>query len=305
MTWLRRYYIWIIGSIASLVVAVSLFSILGKEKEVAEPKSVINASSPFIATAQGTADVEGGLIRVASRVPGVIEEVYVQEGEQVTRGQILARQDAISADLNLKTARASLNQAEADIGPARVLVSAAARERRRLGSVVDIVSGQQVDQAQDALATARATLQQRVAAISLARARVIEARYGIEQNVVRAPINGTIVRRYANPGTGASTLNVTALFDLLPNTRRIVRAEVTEQSVFLIKQGGKVILSPESDTSKSYEGTVLRKVDAFGARRLQPDDVASRTDERVLEVVIDATSAPFIVGQRVLVRFKK
>ncbi len=48
---------------------------------------------------------------------------------------------------------------------------------------------------------------------------------------------------------------------------------------------------------------MLREAAVFGARKLQSDDPAERTDERVVEVVVSADGAPFLVGQRVLVKF--
>ena len=50
-------------------------------------------------------------------------------------------------------------------------------------------------------------------------------------------------------------------------------------------------------------GKVLREAAVFGARKLQSDDPSERTDERVVEVVVSADGAPFLVGQRVLVKF--
>jgi HlyD family secretion protein len=49
----------------------------------------------------------------------------------------------------------------------------------------------------------------------------------------------------------------------------------------------------------------LRISAVFGARRLQSDDPSERKDERVVEVVVSATDAPLLIGQRVLVRFLK
>ena len=43
----------------------------------------------------------------------------------------------------------------------------------------------------------------------------------------------------------------------------------------------------------------------FGARKLQSDDPSEKTDERVVEVVVSADAAPFLIGQRVLVKFMK
>jgi HlyD family secretion protein len=123
--------------------------------------------------------------------------------------------------------------------------------------------------------------------------------------MVRAPVDGRIARRYANPGAGASTLNVSTLFDLEPKAPRIVRAEVTEGSLPAVAVGQAVEISPEAEPGKSYRGQVLRISAVFGARRLQSDDPAERKDERVVEVVVSADDAPLLIGQRVLVRFLK
>ena len=113
------------------------------------------------------------------------------------------------------------------------------------------------------------------------------------------------MRRYANPGVGASTLNVTPLFDLEPAGARIVRAEVSEGDEPFVRVGSQVQLAAEADQSHSFPGKVLRIAPVFGERRLQSDDPSQRTDDRVVEVVVSANGAPFLIGQRVLVKFLK
>jgi hypothetical protein len=49
--------------------------------------------------------------------------------------------------------------------------------------------------------------------------------------IIRAPMDGKIIRRYANPGAGASTLNVSVMFDLAPAARHIIRAEIVESAI--------------------------------------------------------------------------
>jgi len=61
----------------------------------------------------------------------------------------------------------------------------------------------------------------------------------------------------------------------------------------------------EQDPAHVYRGKVLRRAAVFGARKLQSDDPSDRTDDRVVEVVVSADGAPFLVGQRVLVKFVK
>ncbi len=113
------------------------------------------------------------------------------------------------------------------------------------------------------------------------------------------------MRRYANPGAGASTLNVSDMFDLEPNTARIVRAEIPEAALPSVDVGQEAELTPEADPSRAFVGKVLRRAEMFGARKLQSDDPSEKTDERVVEVVVSADAAPFLIGQRVLVKFMK
>jgi len=118
-------------------------------------------------------------------------------------------------------------------------------------------------------------------------------------------VDGKIVRRYANPGAGASTLNVSNMFDLEPKAARIVRAEISESALPNVAIGQSVQMSPEADPGKSFSGRVIRQAPVFGARKLQSDDANEKTDDRVVEVVVSADGAPFLIGQRVLVKFMR
>jgi HlyD family secretion protein len=271
----------------------------------AQANAVAAAPSPFAAIADGKADVEGGIIQVAARSAGVVRNVYVQEGDSVTKGQVLARQEDDAPRLAVATAAATLAQAKAAMALTDTQHSAAVREVGRLKPLVAarFVSTQSVDQAEDAVRNADATLEAERAAVGVAETQLEQARYTLDQTIIRAPIDGRIVRRYAAPGVGASTLNVTPMFDLEPAGQRIVRAEVSEADEPFVVVGEAVKLVPEADQTKSYAGKVLRIAPVFGARKLQSDDPSQKTDDRVVEVVVDADGAPFLIGQRVLVKF--
>ena len=139
--------------------------------------------------------------------------------------------------------------------------------------------------------------------MATAEAALATARYEQELTVIRAPANGRIARRYANPGAGASTLNVSTMFDLEPTAAHIIRAEVAESALPFVAVGQTVQMATESDPTKTYAGKVIRQAGVFGARKLVSDDPTERTDDRVVEVVVSADSAPFLIGQRVLVKF--
>ncbi len=306
---LRSRWFWIVAVLAVVIVGGGLFmkgQAETKKKKV-EAAAAQQAPSPYAAIANGKADVEGGMIQVAARRGGVVRAVYVQEGDRVTAGQILARQEDDEARLAVERARATVAQAQAQVTVMQVKLDAARREYRRLEGLIDsnFVARQRLDQQRDQIRDWEAQIAAQRATIATYQAALREAEYAQELTVIRAPTDGRIARRYANPGAGASTLNVSTMFDLEPNTARIVRAEIVEADIPNVRDGQEVEIQPESDPGKTYVGRVLRRAAVFGARKLASDDPTQRSDERVVEVVVSATDAPLLIGQRVLVKFMK
>jgi len=306
---LRNRFVWIVLALLVLGGGGAMFmSSQAKAKKAEEAKAAAAVKpSPYAAIANGKADVEGGIIQVAARRAGVIRDVLVQEGDDVAKGQILAKLEDDEPRLASERASAEVRQARAALALLDVQRSAAQREQRRLEGLApsNFVAAQKLDQSRDAVREAEARIMAQQAVVATAQARANEARYDQELSLIRAPADGRIVRRYANPGAGASTLNVSNMFDLEPRAGRIVRAEVAEGSLPNVGLGQTVQMSPESDPTKVYPGKVLRRAGVFGARKLQSDDPTERADDRVVEVVVDSTGAPFLVGQRILVKFVK
>ena len=306
---LRRPAFWIVLVVIALLGG-GFFYMKGQaaeKKKKLEAAAAQEEPSPYAAIAQGKADVEGGVIQVAARRQGIIREVFVQEGDIVKAGQPLAKQEDDDARLASQTASAALASAKAQLQLYQVQLRTAQREYNRLQNLAasNFVAAQRLDAARDQIAQAQANIGAQQAAISVASAQLAQSQYNQELTVIRAPADGRIARRQANPGAGASTLNVTAMFDLEPNTQRIVRAEIVEADIPNVTIGQEVEIQPESDPDKTYIGKVLRRASVFGARKLASDDPSQRSDERVVEVVVSADGAPLLVGQRVLVKFMK
>jgi HlyD family secretion protein len=307
---LKNRFVWIaLVAVALLAGGGLYFSGQAKARKAAEARAAAASApkSPYVAIANGKADVEGGMIQVAARTAGVVRDVLVHEGDDVRKGQVLARLEDDEPRLMAASAEADVRQARAQVDLLKVQLSTARREYDRLQGLIatNFVARQKVDQAQDAIRQAEANLEAQQAVIGAAEAKANQARYNEELTIIRAPADGRIARRYANPGAGASTLNVSNMFDLEPRAPRIVRAEVSEASLPFVEIGQNVQLAPESDPGKLFTGKVIRRSGVFGARKLQSDDPTEKTDERVVEVVVGADQTPFLIGQRVLVKFMR
>ena len=126
--------------------------------------------------------------KVAALVPGRIAKVTVVEGDHVTAGQVIAELDSTLLREQERQAQAAVAQAKATVENARLT---AQREESLLQRGVS--SRKEVEDARTQLAVAQATLQQQESALATARAQVSRAN-------VRAPFDGTVIKRFAGAG---------------------------------------------------------------------------------------------------------
>lgn len=167
----------------------------GDEEKAGEPVPDVTVTKVVKAVIADELIVNGNLAalpnrdaKVAALVPGRISKVLVVEGDHVTAGQPIAELDSTLLREQARQSEAAVNQAKATVDNAKL---SAQREETLLGRGVS--SRKEVEDARTQLAVAQATLQQQEAAMATARAQV-------ERSVVRAPFEGTVVKRFAGAG---------------------------------------------------------------------------------------------------------
>jgi HlyD family secretion protein len=270
------------------------------------PTAPAFASPPTaLVYAKGRIDIEGGLIRLAAGRDGLVKAVAVEEGQRVRTGDILAVIDDQPARLTLAVAHAELAQTRAALPALHVRLTAAERESARLEPlhVSEAVPRADVDHARDQTALVRAELAAAESAVVTAAARLRAGKYEVDQRIVRAPLDGWIVKRYARPGDGVSTLNVTPLFLFAPDSPRIVRADLDERFVEKIRAGLPAEIVIEADETRVISGKILRVGQVFGVQT-PTGEPGERIDRRVVECVVSVEDQSLRIGQRVLVRLK-
>jgi len=138
-------------------------------------------------------EIDATEIDVGVKVPGRIAEVFVSEGESVTKGQILARLEGKELDAKLKTVNAALSEALEQL-------SLAQKTYERIKSLyeTDVIAKQQFDETEYKYNAAK----QKVAAVKGQKDEVM-AYY--EELTVTAPIDGEIVQIISNPGELVAT----------------------------------------------------------------------------------------------------
>lgn len=307
----------VLGGVAG-VAALAIVALYWDEPMASAPSPAVSEAelisrysfvSDYAAMARGLVDVEGGIIKLAASRDGIVREVRVEEGDRVEAGQVLAVQEDRSARLNLQVAEAECEEVRAKLVLLEARLTAAERERRRIEPLAakGAAAQQELHERADRVRFLNAEIAATEAQLRTAEARKSAAAYEVEQRTIRAPVDGWIVRRQARPGDGASTLNVTTLFWFVPDTPRIVRAEVEEQFVAALQVGMTAEIVPEADETKVFQGKVVRIGQIHGPKRPVAYDPKERADVRVVESVLALADAEreLLLGQRVMVRFKK
>ncbi|AJC65775.1 MULTISPECIES: efflux RND transporter periplasmic adaptor subunit [Dickeya] len=260
-------------------------------------------SAPWIAVAKGYISIEGGMVSIDAPRAGIIKQILAEEGDEVKKGQLLAQIDDNEARLSLEQAIASQDEATQDVSTSKTKLDIAEREYRRvLPLSTQVISDQSKQNLKDQTALAREELASKKATLETAKAKVASAQLEVEKFKVLAPENGKIVRRYAKPGEGSSTLNVTRLFTLAPDAPRIVRAEIEDIFVDKVHPGQLAEVILENNEQKTYQAKVLRLSEVFGPSVQNASDPTAKQDTRVIECVLSLDAPKIKLGQRVMVK---
>ena len=199
-----RTPMWIGIAIALLVVAALGYLIARpgtKVVRVAAAKStageargaVLNASGYVTARRQAT---------VSSKVTGKVSEIFIEEGMRVKNGQVLARLDDAYATKSLHLAEAQAAQAGSALQETRVRIAQAQLDFERAQQLTrsQIASTADLDRARAELDALRARLASQADALSVAQRQVQISRQGVDDTVIRAPFEGVIISKDAQPG---------------------------------------------------------------------------------------------------------
>lgn len=279
-------------------------------EEEAQSQDIQVDTGNWLAVARGTVDVEGGLMRLAAQREGLIAEVMAEEGDHVTKGQALARIDDSSPRLQLQIAEAEAVQAATQTALARMRKENAEAEATRLRplAATDAVPRRQIEEAERAARLAALELRAAEQTEALARQRIGLQRQEVEARIVRAPVDGVILRRAARPGDATSTSTVTEMFLLAPDGPRILKAQLDEQFVGAVEPGQSAEILFERDNNTRFTGTVMRVAPVFGTPGSSNEK--SNDDARTVALTIrldgpEEAVSRLVLGQRMIARILK
>jgi len=238
-------------------------------------------------------------VEIKSKASGIVKKLYVDAGDRVKRGQILAELDkeeieahVAQAKAQAEAAEASLRGTEADMERAKVDAEGVdvptlkrAYERAQGMAKEGVVSASALDDAQrnyelalNKQNVAKAQLLVLRAKIGQAQAQVAQDRANLKQleeqysyTTVTSPIDGIILSRDVEVGDAVSSILVlgssaTLIMTLGDTSEVYVKGKVDESDIGKVYLGQPARIKVESFKDKSFNGKVT-KISPMGVEK--------------------------------------
>lgn len=201
-------------------------------------------------------------VDVGAQVSGQIQELYVDLGQQVEEGDLLAELDAQVFQARVDSDRAELRRLEASLAEREAQLELARRQFAREGQLLAqrATSREAYEASEAAVKVAEAQIDGLRAQISQTESslRANEANLGYTR--IFAPMSGTVVSLDVRVGqtlnANQSTPILMRIADLATMT---VRAQVSEADVMRLEPGMQAYFTTLGDRTRRWEGT-LRQI---------------------------------------------
>jgi len=248
----RRPIAWLVGglliAIVIALVAWRLTQALAKPEVVASAIPTVSVAQIGVSTVPSTISIIGTIGARYDMPIGVegdggrVTAVYVEAGDHVKQGQVLAHLNNSVLEPQVTNLEAALDQARAEADLAQ-----AEYQRAQAVGASGALSAEETQKRKSSAVTAATH-------VKVAAAQLVEAQARLARADVRAPANGIILTRNVEVGQTAMP-GGDALFRLSKDGETELRGQVAEQDLPLLKVGQLVDVRL-TGTSKIYQGRI-------------------------------------------------
>jgi HlyD family secretion protein len=199
-------------------------------------------------------------VTVGTQVSGIVEELYADFNDIVTKGKVIARLDPSILQTQVETANANLVNANANLERQKVAVADAVTKLARAKelSAKQLINKVELENAEVALKQAEAQLKSTQSSIVQAEASVNKAKVDLAHTVITAPIDGIVIKRSVDKGqTVAASMSAPELFIIAADlTKMQVNASIDESEVGRMRPGQAVTFRVDAYPTETFHGTV-------------------------------------------------
>ncbi|MEO8000996.1 MAG: efflux RND transporter periplasmic adaptor subunit, partial [Arenimonas sp.] len=205
----RRIWPIVLGILALIIAGLFVLKAMKPtEVETAKARSAADSGPASVLDASGYVTARR-VATVSSKITGKVKEVLIEEGQRVKEGEILATLEATDASAQQSLSTSQLASAKSQLAEAQAQLKLAERNlaRQRELAAKKLVAASSLDAAiaeRDSRAARLVSLQR---SVTVSQDQLSISNNGVDNTVIRAPFDGVIVTKAAQPGEMISPIS--------------------------------------------------------------------------------------------------
>lgn len=325
----NKYLIYITIGLVALIFILRVSGIIGKEHGYE-----VTTEKPLRRTITETVSASGKIqpeveVKISPDVSGEIVELYVKEGQEVKKGEILCKINPLLYENNLNRAAASVNTSKANLANAKArLVQAKAnftnvelifernKKLKQQGAISDADFDNVKAQYESGKAEVEAALQNVNGAefnVKNADATLDEAGNNLARTIIRSPVDGKISKLNVELGervVGTSQMAGTELMRIANLNEMEVVVDVNENDIVKVKLFDTAVIEVDAYLDRKFSGIVTSIANSATTLGTNADQITNfQVKIRILKesysnLIKDENTSPFRPGMTATVDIK-
>jgi len=252
-------------AIAAVLGAATTLTVTRRRDRGAAVRFDVVERMDLVETVTASGNIRAGrVVQVSSDVSARVAELLVDEGDDVTEGQVMLRLDPTQFEATVSRTLAALNQARAEASQQEISLERATRDFERLRGLFErdslLVKRQQLDDAKTDVDLASGRMESLEFGVDQAKASLAEADERLSKTVFRAPMSGKITRLNIEAGetviVGTMNNAGTVVLTISELSRVEAVLEVDETDIPYISLGDSTILELDAFPDRQFRGVV-------------------------------------------------
>lgn len=195
--------------------------------------------------------------KLSFKTGGIVKKIYVREGEQVRKGQLLAELELDEIRAQTQQARIGQEQAAITIENAKLALRLAERDYQNAKGLYQdsVATLEQLQNAEVQLDNARNQLASAEKGLTYSRQNVDIAQFNLQHSKIIAPANGVILKKVAEVNELVGPGTPVFLFGS-KDKAQIIRVNVTDKDVIFVRLGDEAKISFDAYPNTEFRGEV-------------------------------------------------
>ncbi len=196
-------------------------------------------------------------VKLSFKTGGVIQAIYVREGQNVQKGQVLAKLDLEEIQAQVQQADIGKDQANINVENAKLALQLAERDYKNAQGLYQdsVATLEQLQNAEVQLNNARNQLEAAKKGLAFSEQNVEVANFNLKYSTIVAPTSGTILKKLAEVNELVGTGTPVIYFGS-KDKAQVIRVNITDKDIIHIDLEDRAEVQFDAYPQHKFEGIV-------------------------------------------------